>query len=788
MIGFGAGAPRRAPYPFDMVVAGTPLMCGRQKGPDGSAVGLVGTRPQDQASVNPSAYEYDAQNPLFERVFPWDDLTLGFGEKVMRQYKDRKYRYAIGVDATVAGKTMMGPNITGVTPSTTDSTNGVTPCFGFELAGVLYVCAGRYILSRTNDSTFATSLDLGSGNHCSDAVVFYSNGLSKAYAWVASVNDSTGVEQAIYWFDGTTWTQSAQIQTVTISGSPTGGTYTLTYNSNTTSSIAYNASASAVQTALQALTGLGSVTVTQTGASPNVTNTITMTGAGITPGAITGTDSMTGGTHAVATAISASTLTARAWAVAGREFWRATATNQLSKCDTNADPTNANNWETQNAFFVGDKNSFIERLMVSASGALAIFKTDGIYTLDRSGEDHNLYPFMHFGNQGGPGTDNGKFVGQFENDLHATYNGGHFRLDASFGYQPIGPEQITGNDSPVRGRVTAFQGHRSLNAYAGLYNDDTGNSYLLKFGAWQPYRLSFAQTPIQVDEARRTDAWHGSISQTFSSKKITAMWESGIGAPSGHTRMWLGFSDGSLAYFILPCVPDPSACSDYQFSTTTSYLYPSLWDGTFFADLKALRRWTVGSLNLSSSQYINVGYNVLPGVGDYVDIGQPFNTSPAQTVDFPKGSSGALVDFQWTFTNKTTSSSPIVMGMGLHHALRLPPLLLYAFDVLAADGLVKRDGMPMRIGATEIRTAIIAAVTAAGSTTTIMPDESVQELNYIAYDESMAWDERAMRWRSSLHVQAAQYQNTTPFGEIQRLLAYTIGDLQPYTIEQLSAF
>lgn len=48
-----------------------------------------------------------------------------------------------------------------------------------------------------------------------------------------------------------------EIQTVTITGSPTGGTFTLTFGANTTTAIAYNATASAVQSALQALASIG---------------------------------------------------------------------------------------------------------------------------------------------------------------------------------------------------------------------------------------------------------------------------------------------------------------------------------------------------------------------------------------------------------------------------------------------------------------------------------------------------------------------------------------------------
>lgn len=49
-----------------------------------------------------------------------------------------------------------------------------------------------------------------------------------------------------------------EFQTVSISGGPTGGTFTLTFKGVTTGTIAYNAAASAVQTALEAISTIGS--------------------------------------------------------------------------------------------------------------------------------------------------------------------------------------------------------------------------------------------------------------------------------------------------------------------------------------------------------------------------------------------------------------------------------------------------------------------------------------------------------------------------------------------------
>src|SRR5205823_7465203 len=66
---------------------------------------------------------------------------------------------------------------------------------------------------------------------------------------------------------GATTSASNQQETVTITGSPSGGYVTLTHAGQTTGHIAYNASAADVQSALVALSSIGTNTIT---GSPNV--------------------------------------------------------------------------------------------------------------------------------------------------------------------------------------------------------------------------------------------------------------------------------------------------------------------------------------------------------------------------------------------------------------------------------------------------------------------------------------------------------------------------------------
>jgi hypothetical protein len=94
-------------------------------------------------------------------------------------------------------------------------------------------------------------------------------------------------------------TPANEVQTVTITGTPTGGTFSLTYNGQTAAGIAYNAAASAVQTALQGLSTIGSGNATVTGGpGPGTPYVVTFVGtlSNTNVAVMTAAGSFTGGT------------------------------------------------------------------------------------------------------------------------------------------------------------------------------------------------------------------------------------------------------------------------------------------------------------------------------------------------------------------------------------------------------------------------------------------------------------------------------------------------------------
>lgn len=85
-----------------------------------------------------------------------------------------------------------------------------------------------------------------------------------------------------------------EVQTVTITGTPTGGTFTLSYNGNTTAAIAYDATAADVRTALLALPNTPAVTVAG-GPGPDTPWTVNF-GDGTDVTQMSASGSFTGGT------------------------------------------------------------------------------------------------------------------------------------------------------------------------------------------------------------------------------------------------------------------------------------------------------------------------------------------------------------------------------------------------------------------------------------------------------------------------------------------------------------
>lgn len=96
--------------------------------------------------------------------------------------------------------------------------------------------------------------------------LLWGNAITTPIAYNASAATVQAALDALSDVPGPTGTVN-EVQTVTITGAPTGGTFTLTYSGQTTAGIAFNAAASAVQSALVALSNIDTADVVVTGAA-----------------------------------------------------------------------------------------------------------------------------------------------------------------------------------------------------------------------------------------------------------------------------------------------------------------------------------------------------------------------------------------------------------------------------------------------------------------------------------------------------------------------------------------
>jgi hypothetical protein len=112
----------------------------------------------------------------------------------------------------------------------------------------------------------------------------------------------TQIESVIY-TAATSTSYAADVQTVSITGTPTGGTFTLSYQSVQTSAIPYNTTSSAIQAILNAVPGIAAVGgVTCTGGPlPTTPIVVTFVNQGIQPLMLAQSTLLTGGTTPAAT-------------------------------------------------------------------------------------------------------------------------------------------------------------------------------------------------------------------------------------------------------------------------------------------------------------------------------------------------------------------------------------------------------------------------------------------------------------------------------------------------------
>lgn len=432
--------------------------------------------------------------PLDEQSYSLADFSEGSGYSFERPGLG-VYAEAEGWDATSPGNLGTWPRLAVCESFTTED----APGDALQVGLYLYVGRGRYVckyvLNDTVGSTWSIAEyhDLGSGNTLAGRPVVFQG---KGYFPVRA--GTTGALTEFHELD-TTNSTVVESQTIAISGTPTAGTYTITYDGKTTAAIAFNAAASVVQAALRLVPGMANVTVTATGTIPNFTHTVVMTGVGAgngltSPAQMTSTDSTTGGTHAIAHATTVAGTTDR-WDVADstlefggfcvwKEQLRAFAGNRIYSCSVT--PTTAANWNPAigSGYVVGDSGQDITELFTyPLPDMLMVCKTDGLWSFTEGLQTRNELPSI-------------RAVIDSRNGRYAALSNGYGLMPHASGlirwrpgaYQFVGPEQdgsLEGAISEGWGRATGIAVH-GRKTYIGINDSRAGDAHLISLDEPRP--------------------------------------------------------------------------------------------------------------------------------------------------------------------------------------------------------------------------------------------------------------------------------------------------------------
>lgn len=174
-----------------------------------------------------------------------------------------------------------------------------------EIIYALSSVMGAATITTVGSSTKVWTFDIGTGSADDPQTFTVEQGASNVrvgcYSYGIMTDFGMKFDRAKIALDGTMMAQryrDDKTRWLSTTGTPTGGTFTLTYAGQTTSSIAYNASAATIQAALIALSNIAAGEVICYGGALPAGVLIVFTGTldDAELGAFTSTDSLTGGT------------------------------------------------------------------------------------------------------------------------------------------------------------------------------------------------------------------------------------------------------------------------------------------------------------------------------------------------------------------------------------------------------------------------------------------------------------------------------------------------------------
>jgi hypothetical protein len=384
-------------------------------------------------------------------------------------------------------------------------------------------------------------------------------------------------------------------------------------------------------------------------------------------------------------------------------------------------------------------------------------------------------------------------------------------------FEPIGPERVQTNTSPVRGPVGAFTGVLGYYGFAGLYNSActapdgyTGPaSFLVRFGMW---------APSEGDEegvARFVDGYDGA-QVVWEGKELTSLaycrTPSVVGATPGTAvpRLYCGFGDGTYGWVTQPRNGpnpfDPDSGCDY--TTGLSFLRWPRHSMDAPADLKGYLSFDVTGPYLDPYRWVDLQYRVDPdGEGAaWQQVARPA-WQTAERIPFPYPTLGKVIEVREVYGAVAPQASPppqpgpyppgptlaewqklptpVVASVVLREQLRPAYRAEYALTLRATDWAPRHDGATSRLTGQQIRALLEQAADAPATLRLVTPDETAGDFTFVTYQERMPQAGKLRRYGQSslIDVTMVAYRTQPVKGIFTRYFEQTyaqLGDAPTY--------
>jgi hypothetical protein len=215
------------------------------------------------------------------------------------------------------------------------------------------------------------------------------------------------------------------------------------------------------------------------------------------------------------------------------------------------------------------------------------------------------------------------------------------------------------------------------------------------------------------------------------------------------------------------------------------------WHGGFPSSDKPLRYMAVTGDNFDGTNYATVDYRLDPISADaesgmpWVALSGHFDTLPSERIEFPDSTQAKVAALRLNLHCTDPVRSPLATSMSLRWRLSTDFQQVYDLYVAAEDGLVARDGTPLRRGAKQIRDMVRGLAESSAVWELVLPDEEIKLVAIYDYGEAIGWYERGKRWMSMLKIGVAEDATGSTYGTYGRLRALRYGDLRGMTYGDL---